>query len=296
MKPKISIVIPCHNNAPVIGEAIESALAQIHPGKEVIVIDDGSTDNSVEVIKKYKEVRLVQNEKNLGIGLNLAKCMDQAQGKYVLYLCADDIFTNNHIASDVCRVFDSNDTIGVIGRYYYFFMDGKEGAIGVHRDMNILTSSCCPSGMAFRNKKVKGDNKIFIEMPLIVKQYLEDGWGWTMFEYDVFAARFHPGGNTGTKTAYYTQSVWQNWVDLIGNDFEFFPIFVMLKNRAPKMLWREICLAVKLKKTRIMKLSFWIYTLTALLVPGYFLKKLTLWQRNTIGRARSKIIERGNNE
>lgn len=295
MKPKISILIPAHNNENVIGEAIESALAQDHPLKEIIVVDDASTDKTYDVAKKYP-VRVIKNKENLGIGNNLAKCMNEARGKYVLYLCADDKFTTPKLASDVCKVFDRQQRIGIIGRYYYFFKHGKEGAIGVHRDRNIITSSCCPSGMAFRNANVVGYNNIFIEMPMIVAQYLEEGWGWTMFEYDTVASRFHPGGNTGTKTEYYTQSVWQNWVDLAGEEFEYFPIFVMLKNRAPKMLWSEIKLAVKLKKSRLFNPSFWFYATVAVLVPGAVLRKVSELYRDTIVRGKSIIIERGKDE
>ena len=258
-------------------------------------MDDFSTDKTVSIAKKYP-VRVVVNENNLGIGLNLAKGMEEARGKYILYLCADDYLFNSKVASDVCKVFDAKGTIGVIGRYYFFFMDGKPGAIGVHRDKRILISSCCPSGMAFRKMEIVGENKIFCEMPLIVKQYILKGWEWTMLEYDTVASRYKPGENTGTKTSYYTQSVWQNWVDLVGKDFEYFPMFVMLKNRAPKMLWGDICLAVRLNKKRLLKLSFWIYTLIALLVPRFLLKRMSIIYRNKIGRLNANIIKRGNDE
>ena len=51
--PLVSIIIPCYNAEKYVGEAIESALAQTYPNKEVIVIDDGSTDGSLQVIKSF---------------------------------------------------------------------------------------------------------------------------------------------------------------------------------------------------------------------------------------------------
>ena len=65
----VSIVIPCYNQARFLGQAIESALAQTHKDVEVIVVNDGSTDNTAEVAGRYSSdprVRLI-NQKNAGL-------------------------------------------------------------------------------------------------------------------------------------------------------------------------------------------------------------------------------------
>ena len=55
--------------------------------------------------------------------------MDRAEGKYIVYLCADDIFTNSQVVSDIVKQFNEGDPeIGVIGRFFYFFMDGYNGS------------------------------------------------------------------------------------------------------------------------------------------------------------------------
>jgi len=141
---------------------------------------------------------------------------------------------------------------------------------------------------------IVGSNKIFVEMPSIVAQYLKQ-YQWTMLEYDTIAARFHPGGNTGTKKSYYTESPTQNWIDLLGENFRDFPMFIQLKNRAPKFLWREICLHVRNDKRVLLSLKFWGYTIVSLIIPGFILRKFTNFYRNTWGRRNAKIIERGNN-
>ena len=116
----------------------------------------------------------------------------KAKGKYICYLCQDDVFVNPNVIGDIVSIFDTKPDIGVIGRYYYFFMDGKKGAIGTCREKNILLQSCCPSGMAFRVKpNMKSTNRIFVEMPTLVADYLHQ-YRWTMLEYDTVAARFHP--------------------------------------------------------------------------------------------------------
>ena len=292
MKPKISICIPAYNSQNTIAESIESALDQKYPMKEILVCDDDSSDNTVEIAESFG-IRVIKNPYNMGIGKNLERLMHEAKGKYICYLCADDLFANTYVLNDIVSIFDTVPDIGIVGRYYYFFMDGHKGAIGVCRDKNILTSSCCPSGMAFRKRDdIKGTNRIFIEMPSMVAQYLYK-YRWTMLEYDTVAARFHPGGNTGTKETYYTESPTQNWIDLLGK-FQDFPMFIQLKNRAPKLLWREICLHVINDRTVLLSPSFWFYGLISLLVPRPILKKLSNFYRHRIARKHAVIIERPN--
>jgi len=287
--PKVTIAIPAHNNEGTIWETLKSASEQDYPDKEILVIDDASTDKTDMIVRLFNAARYIKNKNNLGIGKNLVKLMQEAKGKYIIYLCADDVFTSNKVVSDYVKVFDKQTDIGVIGRYYYFFRDGYEGAIGVCRERNILIQSCCPSGMALRKlDDIKPSNKIFIEMPYMVSQYL-DKWRWTMFEYDTVAARFKPGTNTGTKKEYYTDSPLQNWIDLTGDkNFKDFPSFIMLKNRAPKMLLPEIKLHIKNNKNILYDYKFWLYSICAMLIPSFILRQLTNFYRHRISRALHK--------
>jgi len=68
MKPLISIIIPTYNREKTIGRAIKSAVAQTYPNLEVIVVDDGSTDNSKNAVKQLKDKRIayVSHKTNLG--------------------------------------------------------------------------------------------------------------------------------------------------------------------------------------------------------------------------------------
>lgn len=290
---KLTIAIPAHNNSKHISEAIKSAQAQTYRKKEILVIDDCSQDNTVQIAKDLG-VRVIVNEVNLGIGKNLEKFFDESLGGYLVFLCADDIFTHPEVCNDIVQAFHQDLKIGVVGRYYYFFMDGHKGAIGVCRDKRILISSCCPSGMAFRKDKdlkVYGTNKIFIEMPFITMQYLVK-YRWTMIEYDTIASRYAPGVNTGTKKSYYTESPTQNWIDLIGENYQDFPVFITLKNRAPKLLGREIYLHFQNDRSVIFKGKFWAFALMALVIPSFVLKNLSSFYRHRIARRSARIIER----
>ena len=295
MTPKISICIPTYNSRKTIEATIASCQMQDYPNKEILISDDCSTDETADFVERFNLVRVIRGDHNIGIGHNLIKIMNQARGKYVVYICADDLFTHPSVVSDIVNQFDNGDpAIGVISRFFYFFMDGHDGAIGVCRDRNILTSACCPSGMAFR--KIYGlipTNKIFIEMPSIVAQYLKE-YRWTMLEYDTIAARFHPGGNTGTKKSYYKESPLQNWIDLTGDKkFAFHEGFIQLKNRAPQLLIPEIKLAIKMNPDVLKEFRFWLFAGVAVLFPGWLLRKFTNFYRHRITRHHVKVINRG---
>ncbi|MEL6439565.1 MAG: glycosyltransferase family 2 protein [Cyanobacteria bacterium J06621_8] len=92
MSIKVSVIIPAYNTAQYISKAIESALAQTLTDIEVIVVDDCSTDNTVEVVQEFKDPRLklLVNEVNLGAGGARNAAIAAAQGEWIAVLDSDD--------------------------------------------------------------------------------------------------------------------------------------------------------------------------------------------------------------
>jgi glycosyltransferase involved in cell wall biosynthesis len=92
--PSLSVVIPNFNHAQYLPRCLEAMLRQSVQPAEIIVMDDASTDNSIEVIeviaRKSRIVRLVRNERNLGVVANVNRGIDQARGDYVFSAAADD--------------------------------------------------------------------------------------------------------------------------------------------------------------------------------------------------------------
>ena len=85
----VSIIIPCYNNAAFVGEAIKSALSQTVPDIEVIVIDDGSTDGSADVIRAFPEVTFI-SQLNSGVSTARNNGAKAATGSFLVFLDADD--------------------------------------------------------------------------------------------------------------------------------------------------------------------------------------------------------------
>jgi len=93
----ISVVIPCYNAEAFIGEALQSVREQTRQPLEVLVTDDRSTDGSVEVIRSFQEVRLLENPVNLGHGPARNRALREARGDLIAFLDADDVWLPRHL-------------------------------------------------------------------------------------------------------------------------------------------------------------------------------------------------------
>ena len=110
----VSVVIPCYNAAPYVGEAIESALGQSYPHTEVIVVNDGSTDGSQAVIDRYaRRIRTVATE-NEGACHARNAGIEMASGEFVKFLDADDILRTHIVAKQVEEASHITDPRGII--------------------------------------------------------------------------------------------------------------------------------------------------------------------------------------
>jgi glycosyltransferase involved in cell wall biosynthesis len=99
--PKVSILIPCYNAAQWIGEAIGSALAQIYPNTEVIVVDDGSTDRSLEIIQGFGDRIRWETQPNRGGNATRHRLLELSTGEWLQYLDADDYLLPNKVAQQL---------------------------------------------------------------------------------------------------------------------------------------------------------------------------------------------------
>ncbi len=101
MLPKVSILIPCYNADQWIAQAIQSALDQTYPNKEVIVVDDGSSDRSLEIIKTFGDRIHWETQPNQGGNITRNRLLELSTGEWLQYLDADDYLQPDKIQKQV---------------------------------------------------------------------------------------------------------------------------------------------------------------------------------------------------
>src|ERR1700734_1741735 len=99
MKPLVSILIPACNAGPFIADTIKSAMAQTWPEKEVIIVDDGSTDDTHSIAQKFASKGItVVTQKNHGASLARNRALSLCRGEYIQWLDADDVLACDKIS------------------------------------------------------------------------------------------------------------------------------------------------------------------------------------------------------
>lgn len=97
----VSVIMPAYNCEKYIGEAIVSVLSQSYTHIELIIIDDNSTDNTVEVASRYasddKRIQILKNSENMGVANTRNRGIQQAKGQYIALIDSDDIWTKDKI-------------------------------------------------------------------------------------------------------------------------------------------------------------------------------------------------------
>jgi glycosyltransferase involved in cell wall biosynthesis len=120
----VSVVIPCYNQAHFLSEAIESVLAQTYPHFEIVVVDDGSTDNTQEVASRYPGMRCVRQE-NLGLAEARNTGIRRSNGSFLVFLDADDRLLPNALEAGLSSMKAHPECAFVAGRYRYIAFDGS---------------------------------------------------------------------------------------------------------------------------------------------------------------------------
>ncbi|OHB72554.1 MAG: hypothetical protein A2W23_03675 [Planctomycetes bacterium RBG_16_43_13] len=124
MSPKVTVLMPVYNGEKYLKEAVESILNQTYQDFEFLIINDGSTDKSVEIIESYDDprIRLVHNDGNIKLIASLNKGLGMAVGKYIARMDCDDISLPERLSKQVALM-DSRPEIGVCGTWVKTFGD-----------------------------------------------------------------------------------------------------------------------------------------------------------------------------
>ena len=123
--PKVSVVMPAYNAEKYIGEAIDSILNQTFTDFEFIIIDDGSSDRTADIVKSYTDprIRLLVNERNSGIVVSLNRGLQNATGKYIARMDSDDFSRSDRIKKQV-DFLDNHPEVIALGTSFSTFGEG----------------------------------------------------------------------------------------------------------------------------------------------------------------------------
>lgn len=117
----VSILIPCYNAAPYIAEALDSALAQTWPEKEIVAVNDGSTDRSGEILESYRSrgVKVIHQE-NRGQCAAANRAFEECSGDYIKFFDADDLLALRTVELQMERIAGSTTAVASCewGRFY----------------------------------------------------------------------------------------------------------------------------------------------------------------------------------
>jgi glycosyltransferase involved in cell wall biosynthesis len=134
-RPKISVLMPVYNNAPFLGDAVESILSQSFPDFEFVIIDDGSIDGSPEIAATYackdSRIRLQRNAENMGIVFSLNRGLKECRGDYIIRMDSDDIALPERFKKQLALMEDNPEL--VVSGTALSYMDARGRDLGVVR-------------------------------------------------------------------------------------------------------------------------------------------------------------------
>lgn len=123
----VSIILPTYNRSKKVGKAIESVLNQTYPYFELLVIDDGSTDNTEQVVEGYDDKRLIYYKLPVNVGQSGARNqgMQLAQYDYLAFEDSDDLWRPQKLEKQMQAMQTADDKVGLVYHSYRFMAEGN---------------------------------------------------------------------------------------------------------------------------------------------------------------------------
>lgn len=175
----ISIVLPSFNRAHILPKAVESILRQTYKDFELIIVDDGSSDNTCEVVKGFNDDRIVYvHQENAGACVARNNGIDHARGEYIAFQDSDDVWhedklekqltTLRNTGADVvfCRMNRMSDgkNVGLVSDYFHEGFLSKE-----ELPMSIGTQTLMGKSAVFKQEKFDPEMPRFQEFEMLVR-------------------------------------------------------------------------------------------------------------------------------
>lgn len=324
-----SIIMPVYNGVRIISPTIKSILSQSYKNFELIIVDDKSKDNTISVIKSFKDKRISvhENKINLGYSGNLEECRKKATGD-ILYLMGQDDILGKDALLNTYHAFNLSEDVGVVTRPYFWFDKEIEVPVRAKKQLNPLKDEMVfikddpkkliavfktldqLSGLAYRRKymdlpfhpdifpcHVYPFASIFKKHPVV---FLKD--------YNV-AVRIS-SSQTRSLSSIYEKSPMKSWKEMFCNvyseekykKFRDFIIknfvannyvgLIQLRNYARfRYFLREVFYLVKYRWQNIFNLQFWFFSLGCIAMPPFLLIRFVDWYKNKVNFLKLKNIK-----
>jgi glycosyltransferase involved in cell wall biosynthesis len=161
----VTIGIPVYNAGKYLKNAIDSVLSQTYPHIEVLIIIDGATDDSIDIVKRYNDprIRLIADAENRGIACRLNQQMNLAKGDYFARMDADDIMFPDRIEKQVEFMLENPD-IDAIGSQAVV-IDDNNNIIGYRESDTVFSVSSIQNRILFIHPTVFGKRAWFLKNP-----------------------------------------------------------------------------------------------------------------------------------
>ena len=189
-EPLVSVVMPVYNRENYVADAIESVLGQTFADFEFIIVDDASTDGSLEILKRYaakdSRIRLLQHRRNLGTACARNTGIHESTGAYVTSMDSDDVSLPRRLEKQV-ELLNEQPSIGGVG------VDGNQ----VTADLKFLQAYNCATNSSFiaLNMLISGPTLIKATV-MTRREYIDESKG------------FRPELKSGEDYEFYLRMVW----------------------------------------------------------------------------------------
>ncbi|MEM4655218.1 MAG: glycosyltransferase [Thermosphaera sp.] len=163
--PKVSIIIPSYNHANYIEAAIQSVLTQTYGDLQVIVVDDGSTDESSSILQRLTNEKVqVVFQQNRGAHAAINRGLSMAEGKYLAILNSDDVYVPQRLEKAI-SILDANPEVGLVSSYIEI-IDSKGKSLGIKQGYK----NCHPWSLERPDKSFRALDSL--KLALVTENYL----------------------------------------------------------------------------------------------------------------------------
>ncbi len=153
MEPTVSVIMSAYNSAEHLRDAIDSVLAQTFKDYEFIIINDGSTDNTKEILESCDDPRIrVYHQENMGLTCSLNRAIRYSRGKFIARIDCDEMALPLRFQKQV-EYLNSNPEIGLVGSYCTNIDEGKKSVCKI---ITPVTDAQIRKGLPRRNAFVHG--------------------------------------------------------------------------------------------------------------------------------------------